>query len=122
VVYSPRSLDVAYGEGPVVFAYNENQQPDDGSSVFFTNNVYAIEMAVKDGQLAVGNAYLFGIRTGNGVYIPFTKIKQTCNCPYTEPENRMINIVDIEESGLIDILFKSDILFDEYGARVVATK
>jgi hypothetical protein len=118
-VFSTRSLDAAYGARPVAFAY-AGQYRDESNRVYavFANSRYAIYMRVQGSALAVDDAQIYDIGTGENGVIPYTKIKQFGEGNFTSPNVRMINAQEIDGSALYSALFRAQPAYVQNGTMV----
>lgn len=119
VLFSTRSLDAALGDMPLEFAYAESYKSGNTETAVFLNRKYALYMGVSNGDLAVQNGVFQNLDNAEQGAIPFTKLKKLFNLSYSDPQNRIIDIVDLEESRIYEVLFPSTVAFDRNGTRII---
>ncbi|MFA5077149.1 MAG: hypothetical protein WC488_01855 [Candidatus Micrarchaeia archaeon] len=114
IIFSRRAFTRAYSGSPIFFTYYATGSDASGGEVaLFTSSYYALYMRVSQSELAPEDAQLVDLRTGEGAMVPFTKIRQLTQLPYSDPSNLMVNVQDISETPLYDLLFRYGAYFGE---------
>lgn len=122
-VVSTRALDRAYSEKPVFFTYRGIARQNTTEFAVFANAGYVLYMHSRAGELLVEDGQLYDARSGEGMTIPFTKIKRLYNStPYSDPANRIVNLQQVEGSALQSLLFGPDSVFAQNSTRIVKVK
>ncbi len=121
MIISTRTLDDAYSGKPVFFSYRGTAKGNNREYAVFANERYSLYLQMSGRELAAEDAELFDWRTGESLRFPFTKIRPLFSTSFNDTYSRMVNVQEIEGSGLFQLLFKSSAVFGQNGTIIVKT-